>query len=136
MGKLVADGGGEIAGWAVHIHIGLARKGEVKAREVHGAEKTGHNEPLGSQHILLKTGEQLHHTLVALLGTVENLTSRHGEHALHITLHLVGILNNTLGEIGSNRRQLLHRAAAGSDTRFLLEAVRTVKCAPQQAGAG
>ena len=99
MGHLMDDGGGQKAGRAVHIEVGLPGEGEVEAREVHGAERCGAADGLGRVILHPQTGELLIGGGVHRRGGGEDLLPGHGKAAILVPLHIVCRLCQLVGKV-------------------------------------
>ena len=128
--------GGQEAGGAVHVHIGLPGVGAVEAREIDDAHQPGEVHGLDAGVLERKKGELLFQLVIDLGAALQNLLPGHGEQALFVPLHIIGCGAELLGKILCHRQQVLLGHRLGGDPGQVLEAVRPEQHAPQQAEPG
>ena len=136
MGQLVGDGGGQEAGGAVDVHVGLPGVGAVEAGEVHAAHEAG--EEHGFHPFVLKgqEGELLLQGVVDVGAVRQDLLPGHGEEAVFVPGNTAGGAGRPLREEGRHGPQVLRGHGLGVDAGLILKAVRPKAEAPQEEEQG
>ena len=122
----MGDVGGEQAGGAVHIQIGLPRVGAVESGKIHSAEQPGEKHFLRLPVRPGQKGELPGKAVVNLGAAGENILPGHSENAVFVPGHLPRRFLQLFGEVQGHPLQLLRRHRLGIDAALLLEAVGVV----------
>ena len=136
MAQFVGDGGGDQTGRGVHVHIGLASKGEVHSGKAQNALQAGAHDGLGPAGVRRQTGELRRDPLVQRFRCPKPAAGVPQKAAVLCAGHLIGQLRCPPGVDGGDLSQFLHGVGGGRQAAALLKAGGVIGGVPQPAGSG